>query len=109
MADELDYVWEKFRLAVESLATSKRSLQERLADAYADNFVQLRAKDLPEPIRADFLALKVALDRVETGGGSGTLYPSAATLSDEDAARLIRSIVSMCDEVAQLFAGESDT
>jgi hypothetical protein len=91
MPEDILYVLEKFLLAVTELATSQRDLRARLADAYMSNFVQLKARDLPEEIRQEFQGLGNAL---------------AATLSDDEAQRLIRSIISMYVQVVELAKDE---
>jgi hypothetical protein len=106
MPEDILYVLEKFQLAVMGLATSTLGLRERLTDAYISNFVQLNTRDLPPEIRQEFQGLTNALSRVSTGGKDGTLAVSAATLSDDEARRLIQSIVSMYQRVAELAIKE---
>jgi hypothetical protein len=102
MAEDILYVLEKFQGAVMGLATSTLDVRERLADAYQSNFVQLSPADLPAEIQQEFRGLKNALSRVSSGGKDGTLAVSVATLSDDEARRLIRSVVSMYEKVAEL-------
>jgi hypothetical protein len=100
--DDILYVLEKFQLAVLGFATSVQSLRERLADAYMSNFVQLNPRDVPAEIHQEFQGLRNALSRVSDGGKVGTLAISAATLSDDEARRLIQSVVSMYEDVVEL-------
>jgi hypothetical protein len=96
-----DYVWEKFHLAVNGLASSQRPLQERIADAYVYHLIHLRRHELPAEIRDDFAELNRVLTSEQAKGDEGNVAASAAVLGEVEAHRVIDSIVSMYDRVAR--------
>jgi hypothetical protein len=106
MLEDILWVLENFQFAVMGLATSVLGLRERLTDAYISNFVLLNTRDLPSEIRQEFQELTNALSQASTGGKDGTLAVSAATLSDDEARRLIQSIISMYQRLAKLAIKE---
>ena len=60
------YAWEKFHLAVLTLAGSQGTVQERLADAFAGQLMRLNVNDLPEELRGDFEEMELTADKCRT-------------------------------------------
>ena len=88
------YPCEKFSAAVSSLAVSPKSLQERIANAFAGNLHLL----LDHPALAPDTARRLkdygaAWDAVTDSRGKGTIYVWAMQLSDDEATEIARWIV----------------
>ena len=94
-----DYSWEKFFLAVTTLASSQKNLRERLSDAYWHNLHSLTGSPMPwEDLRDRFEQLR------------GKLLPEISTHGevnahlDEDGLReLAAEIVSLFDRVCARY------
>lgn len=95
------YTWEKFHLAMSGLATSTKSVQSRLADAYVYHLMHAEHDGLPEDIREDFQQLKEALSRKNAVGDEGSVAASAAALDEVEAHNLVDLIISMYDRVVK--------
>lgn len=96
-----DYAWEKFHTAVIGLASSRQSLQMRLADAYRFHLLHIEDEDLPQEITEDFKRLAQALRARKAKGDEGDAVASSMALSEGQAGDLIELIVSMYDRVAK--------
>jgi hypothetical protein len=106
----LDYIWEKLYVAVDTLAASSGSIQERLEGAYISALVRLEPKDFQGELRSRFVALTAALTSgpAAPAGNQGTVAAATRALSDERAAELAHEIVSMFDVVAKLQGKAED-
>jgi len=100
----IDYVWEKFHLAVLTLAGGHGTVQERLADAFAGQLMRLNVNDLPEELRGDFEEVERLLTSGEPVGDEGSVDASARSLIDNEATRLAEQIVGLYDAVTKLDA-----
>ena len=81
------------------MATSSKSLQERIVDAYIYNLIHVKTEDLPEGIRPTFEAMKERLTKVEPRGDEGSVMASVREMEDDEAISIAIDIVSMADEV----------
>lgn len=87
-------VREKLSRAAHDLASGTGSIQQRLADA-AQHFCALSVdRDVPEWMREDWSELDAELTRIPDGD-TGSIRATCRTLSDEDASRYAREIISM--------------
>ncbi|MGH9340296.1 MAG: hypothetical protein ACRD1R_12105 [Acidobacteriota bacterium] len=91
---KLSYLYEKFMVAVEVLATSPASLQRRLEGAYG-SFLDVEPKDFDdEEMRATFEQIRSRIARVQ----DGQIISIAATcrqLSDQEAAEIADFVLSL--------------
>ena len=79
--------------AVDVLATSPRSIEERVKCAGLE-LAHLRAEEFTDPEgRGLFEEIREALTRVEGEGDQGSIAATTTQLSDEEAAELARKIV----------------
>lgn len=95
----LGYVHEKFSLAVDSMATSPASIQQRVANAYIFHLIHLKADELPEEIRMDFSVMKQQLTSAEPVGDEGSVMASVDKMSEDEAVTIARKIAYMHDIV----------
>jgi hypothetical protein len=89
------YPNEQFTDAVDSMATSPKSLQDRVADAYVHSLSQVKTEDVPEEIQAQFEELKRKLTRVEAVGDEGAIAASIRQLSTDEAITIAKGILHM--------------
>lgn len=100
----ISYLHEKFSGAVSTLATSTKSLQDRLAQATTeDHVILLDGADFPEHLRKTFEKLMNAL----TNKGQGKINDVVARMSDEEAERNIHLILELSSGLAEEHYGRS--
>ena len=99
----LNYAWEKFHIAMGSLATDTRSLQERLAAAYAFNIMMLDEKDVTPEILERLEKLGQKLTSKGAVGDEGTIEATTSQMTDMEARELILEIVSLHDDVCEEY------
>lgn len=97
----MNYAFEKLMNAVLTLAKSKETHQDRLANAYLSGLLLIRPDDLPEDIREDFFELKAAMEKGTPRSDEGTVVASVRDMSEQEASNLIDSIVSLYADVAR--------
>ena len=86
---------QRFRNAVESLATGTGSLQQRLTDAYAIQLHCLRREDFPESLQEIFASIDLYLTRKDAKGDEGTIAATTMSLPDDHAIRIAKAIVDL--------------
>ena len=91
---------QRFQNAVDEMAGSGRSIQERLGSAVATQLLPLRAGDLPPSLRERFTSLMSQLE------GRGGIEDAARALSDEEAGKLIEEVVSLTVRFAKAAPDE---
>jgi hypothetical protein len=104
MSTDSVHLARQFFGASRTLAFHQGSLQERLADAYADHLLAVSVHDLPDELQAPFRELE---DRMNTQTDDQDLDPiasAASQLSDADARHLIESILVLYGRVATVAA-----
>ena len=102
MKSSLEDVRELFGRAVETLAVSTGSIQERVADAYMYDLIHLDAVALPPGVRAEFDEIERQLTEREPEGTEGRVMASVRDMGDEQAASIARKIFNL-----HLALGES--
>ena len=96
------YPNEKFSAAVDTLATSPKSIQERICDAYICSLIHVKPDEVPEHIRYEFDQLRTRLTSVEPKGEEGSVAATTSLMSTDEAieiAQLIKHVayVIRCD------------
>src|SRR5438270_74179 len=90
-----------FFLATRALAWNTGTLQERLADAYADHLLPVVASELPAELQSVFREVE---ERMAAGadddGGDDPFRAAADQLSDDQARALIERIVALFGRLA---------
>jgi len=105
MATDLTHVTTRFFAASRALAWHSGSLQERLADAFADHLLQVIADDLPPELREVFRDLEHRMNAVEADGDEDDPFQAAARrLTDAEAQELIEHIVVLYGRLTALAA-----
>lgn len=103
----LSYTWEKFHVAVSSLASGTGSIQERLFNAYTGSLMLLEVhepNDLPADMRDDFEEITRKLTAVEPVGDEGSVWASTNAMTDMEASEIADRIVSLYDRITRLDA-----
>lgn len=93
---DLTYAHEKLLVAVESMATSAATLQDRLYHGYM-SFHPLQERDFDDPeMRAQYAQIMAGLTTVKTGPASeGYVKNTLAAMSDDEAERIADLIFSL--------------
>ena len=86
------YPHEKFSRAIGSMATSPKSLQERIADAYIYNIIHVKIEEVPEDIRFKFENLQERLTSVQPTGDEGSVMASIKEMSTDEAIEIANDI-----------------
>lgn len=103
----LNYTWEKFYVAVSSLASGTGSIQERLCNAYTGSLMLLNIhepNDLPADMRNDFEEITRELTTVDPVGDEGSVRASTNAMTDMKASEIADRIVSLYDRITRLDA-----
>ena len=87
------YPYEIFSLAVDSMAGSPESLQQRIANAYIYHLIKLKVEDLPEELMYRFEALDKRLTN------RGNIQESIKDMGKDEAIDLAREILFMADVI----------
>jgi hypothetical protein len=85
--------------AVRTLAYHGGGLQERLADAYADNLLVLTSQDLPPELQTSFRELESRLNTADPQDDD-PFQAAASQLSDDEARTLIDCIIVLYAKLA---------
>ena len=88
----LRYAADKFDDAMYILATSPKSIQERVAAAFMLGLGPITAEDLPEQLHNDFHSLHERLTRVIPVGNEGSILATIHEMSDDDAVNIAKQI-----------------
>jgi hypothetical protein len=94
----------QFFAAARALACHPGSLQERLADAYADHLLAVMSQDLPAELQPSFRELEERLNREQPGDAEDDEDPfqlAARELSDAEATALIERILIFYGRLAR--------
>jgi hypothetical protein len=83
----------QFFAAACALALSTESLQDRLANAYADHLLSVTGEDLPADLRPAFAALEAAMNREELDEEDDPFLAAARLLSDDEVRQLIERVL----------------
>ena len=104
MTDEPSDLRRQFFAATLALACHSGSLQERLADAYADHLLQVTAHELPSELQPVFRELE---ERLTTSADEADdpFRAAAEQLSDEEACAMIERILVLFGRLTARGAG----
>jgi hypothetical protein len=92
----------QFFAAARALAMHRGTLQDRLADAYADHLLAVSVHDLPTDLQDPFRELEDRLNREIDDEGDDPIAQSASRLSDAEAQSLIERILLLYARVAAI-------
>jgi hypothetical protein len=90
--------------AARALAFHRGTLQERLADAYADHLLAVSVHDLPVELQAPFRELEQRMNTDSDMPDVDPIAAAASQLSDAEAKALIERILALYGRVAALAA-----
>lgn len=91
----LEYAAQKFEAAVHAMATSSRSIQDRLRTA-ATTWIAVKADDFPEgQLREGLLALQRELNSEPAKADEGTLNATLRIMTDDKAERIAQLVVDL--------------
>ncbi|MDB5761994.1 MAG: hypothetical protein JWQ21_989 [Herminiimonas sp.] len=93
----MSHASEHLKLAVQHLAQATGSPRERLAQAFLQNLVWLRPKDLPGEVRNHFIRLLELLNPGRRKHDVASLQRRIDVLADDDIGALIEAVVDMFD------------
>ena len=103
------YPSEKFYKAVDTLATSPRPLQERIADAFSHSLMHLIGHAaLPEDVKEKLAEYDAAWSAVDDAGEQGTIKVWASRLSNDEAMQIASWIVEKAFELHRQFWTNDD-
>jgi hypothetical protein len=94
--------YERLRLAVESLATGRGSLQDRLYYAFLHIYV-FRVEDFPERLRDDFIGICEEMTKIKADGGEGYIKATCRVMSDEEAEKIAQKIFDLFTTIARSY------
>lgn len=98
----LGYAREKFGLALDDMATSPQSIQQRIADAYASHIIHVIADDLPEYLRPQLRDIKERLTHTEAIHNEGSLVATVSNMPTEEAVEIARMISHLNVDICSL-------
>ncbi|MEA5617900.1 hypothetical protein VB711_08620 [Cronbergia sp. UHCC 0137] len=107
----LNYTREKLYSAVEILASSNESIQDRLHSAYINALIRLHEpNDFPEELREEFNEINKRLTEIQATSNEGSVQATTTKMSEEEAGNVAEKIVTLYDQIARkLGAMESQT
>jgi hypothetical protein len=91
-----------FFAATRALACDPGSLQERLADTYADHLLQVVVNDLPPDLQPAFRELEEYMNTTDASDAEDPFHAATRQLSDADARAYIERIVALFGRLAGL-------
>jgi hypothetical protein len=91
----MDYTREKLYQAVHTLATSPKSIQERLAWAAQGLMLLHEPGDLPEEYREEFGAVCEQLSKAQPSGDESDIVATPSGLTDEQSRKLAERILNI--------------
>jgi hypothetical protein len=97
--EKLLYLYNKFSSAVSCMATSPKTIQERVGDAYIYHLEYLKTEDLPEEIRFKFGHMVERLTKYKPAKDEGSIQATISQMSTHEAMEIAKDIVSMGDIV----------
>ena len=104
----LHYGWEKFFIAVSDAASSEKTLQERLRDAYVYNLMYVREENLPPDVWTELRELHQVITARPAEGDEGTVAATTAVMSDEEASKWLRKVVAWFSEICQAHGADKE-
>jgi len=101
------YLYELNQLtaAINGMAVSPKSIQERMAQAYADHLANIDSGRLPDSLRENFRALRSRITAGETLQREEAIRAVTVKLSDEEAVGMALAITEMLNTIRQKCNG----
>ena len=96
----MSYAWEKFHMAMHSLA-GPGSQRERLVNAYVYNIIHVKPEEVPAEIQDELRQFEHDITRVEAKGGEGSVQATVSAMDDSEVNRMIERIISMHDTITR--------
>ena len=100
MSSELAHLATQFFAAARALAWHTGSLQERLADAYADHLLPITGDALPPELQPAFRELEEQLTRTPPDAVEDPFQAATQLMSDDEARVLIERILMLYGRLA---------
>jgi hypothetical protein len=104
MSSETVHLARQFFEAARALAFHRGTLQERLADAYADHLLAVSVHDLPMELQAPFRELEQRMNAQTDNPDVDPIAAAAGQLTDAEAKSLIEKILVLYGRVAAIAA-----
>lgn len=95
-----NYAWEKFHVAVDTLASGTEDIHTRLADACTAALIRLKIEDLPADLHEEYEA-SVGLLRKHLSSGV-----ISDEITDDMASDIAQKIVGIYDALAQAMGAQ---
>jgi len=102
MKYETHNTYERLRLAVESLATGRERLQERLYYSFLNIHV-FRVEDFPEILRNEFKEISEEMTKVTPIGDEGSIKATCNVMGDEEAEKIAQRIFDLFTTIARRY------
>ena len=100
----LNYGWEKLFSACHYAVGSSETLQERLAAAVSSDLIHLRREDVPsDEVWERLEKLMRAATSKPAKGDEGTIEATTSQMSDDDASKWLREMMSLFSDVAEEY------
>src|SRR5260370_18979308 len=104
----LNYGWEKFFSVVYGSIGSELPPQDRLANSYVFDIIQVRREDVPsEEIWERIQKLTRAITSMPAKGAEGSVKATTSGMSSDEAAKWLQEIVSIFNEIAEAYGAAS--
>ena len=108
MASDAGHLAGQFFAAARALACHRGTLQERLADAYADHLLAVTVQDLPAALQSTFRELEEQLNRAAPDDADDDPFQIAAReLSDAEARASIERILLLYGRLAAATSNQA--
>ncbi len=102
MPEEFQELAVIFFAATRALASHPGSLQERLADTYADHLLQVVVHDLPPDLQPAFRELEEYMNTTDASDADDPFHAATRQLTDSEARAYIERIVALFGHLAGL-------
>jgi hypothetical protein len=104
MSTDSVHLARQFFAATRALAFHRGTLQERLADAYADHLLAVSVHDLPDELQPPFRELEERINAQTDNQDIDPIASAASQLTDAEAKLLIERILVLYGRVAAIAA-----
>jgi hypothetical protein len=100
MSADTVHLTRQFFAAARALALHRGTVQERLADAYADHLLAVSVHDLPDELQAPFAELEQRMNAQADDQDVDPIASAASQLTDAEAESLIERILVLYGRIA---------
>ena len=98
------YGWEHLHAAVESIACSEEPLQQRLADAFLNDINFVQERHVSAAVWKRLVVMRTEFGKVRPTGNESAIIATTAKMSDEEAAKWLKEILFLYEEVCRDYA-----